>query len=638
MSNKVGENMSSDIVVCSLCKAKVVLPEGQESAICGYCGRLVTITGSKRHRSEKIIAFNRGNEYLIQGNFDKALDEFEKVVHLDETDAEAHWCCMLSRFGVEFIDDPIEHDFLPTCHKTSTESVFSDFDYKAAIEYAGPIKKRQYMALGAKIAHVLKDILTIAENAEPYDIFICYKHTDANGNRTTDSEDAESLYKGLTEQGYRVFFAAESLKGKSDRYEPYIYGALTSSPVMLVVGSKPEHFEAAWVKNEWSRFLSMKRSNPDKVIIPCYRNMKPESMPDELYPFQSYDISEISFMTTVLSILQEKFKNKDTSKTEINSQTSATLTSLTKRMWMFLEDGDISKSKEYANRILDIEPENWKPYSVLLLLDCGVKSKEGLVTSDFSMAESRFYHHLISFAPDEVCNEYKTLRRAQELFREKKAGTTQLSKLEEEEKDILTKIKNLSSEVREAESNFSATSRANKIYKNRMKRAITTSFITVLGVFVGALPIHNVITALISGVCGILAFCSIMCIFFLLSFSSQNDDANLNHIEKKWRELAQELTNEKTKLQKIQEKKRSLQAKQNEIEKKQAQLHIGQKVFKQEILDSISSSSTSQNKCGFNTKAVCCMICGYQVKITSDLSNYICPICKAPLNKYGSYL
>ncbi len=38
------------------------------------------------------------------------------------------------------------------------------------------------------------------------DVFISYKHTDVNGNITTDYAIAEKLYKKLVSLGYNVFF------------------------------------------------------------------------------------------------------------------------------------------------------------------------------------------------------------------------------------------------------------------------------------------------------------------------------------------------------------------------------------------------------------------------------------------------
>ena len=42
---------------------------------------------------------------------------------------------------------------------------------------------------------------------------------------------------------------------------------------MVVIGSKLEYFNAVWVKNEWSRYLSLIRNGEKKTLIPAYKDM-----------------------------------------------------------------------------------------------------------------------------------------------------------------------------------------------------------------------------------------------------------------------------------------------------------------------------------------------------------------------------
>ncbi len=82
-------------------------------------------------------------------------------------------------------------------------------------------------------------------------MFICYKESDANGRRTPDSVLANDLYHQLTQEGFKVFFARITLEDKhGSAYEPYIFAALNSAKVMVVLGTRPEYLTAVWVKNE----------------------------------------------------------------------------------------------------------------------------------------------------------------------------------------------------------------------------------------------------------------------------------------------------------------------------------------------------------------------------------------------------
>ncbi|MBQ2184032.1 MAG: toll/interleukin-1 receptor domain-containing protein, partial [Lachnospiraceae bacterium] len=89
-----------------------------------------------------------------------------------------------------------------------------------------------------------------------------------NGKQTEDSEVGMQLFEKLTAKGYKVFFSRVTLKEKLGiEFEPYIFAALKSAPIMVVIGTKPEYFEATWVKNEWTRFLRLKEKDPKKQIF-----------------------------------------------------------------------------------------------------------------------------------------------------------------------------------------------------------------------------------------------------------------------------------------------------------------------------------------------------------------------------------
>ena len=174
------------------------------------------------------------------------------------------------------------------------------------------ITKRQYQRDGAKIAEVQRGILATSQNAEPYDVFICYKESDTNGDRTRDSLLAQDIYYQLTEQGRKVFFARITLEDVAGtQYEPYIFAALNSAKVMIVVGTKAEYLNAVWVKNEWSRFLAMMKKDRHKLLLPCYRDMDPYDMPEELSMLQSQDMGKIGFIQDLIRGVNEDVDNAD---------------------------------------------------------------------------------------------------------------------------------------------------------------------------------------------------------------------------------------------------------------------------------------------------------------------------------------
>ena len=358
------------IIKCKMCGGDIVLNEEKTFGTCEYCGSTMTLP--KVSDEQRAARFNRGNHFRRQGEFDKALAVYESIVREDDADAEAHWCCALCRFGIEYVEDPNTYEYLPTCHRASFDSFLEDVDYLAALEHSDGITKRQYQKDAAKIAEVQRGILATSQNEEPYDVFICYKETDdGTKERTRDSIDAQEIYYQLTQAGYRTFFSRITLEDKAGtEYEPYIFAALNSAKVMVAIGSKPEYFNAVWVKNEWSRFLAMMRKDRSKLLLPCYKGMDPYDLPEQLGVLQSYDMGKIGFMQDLIRGIKkvlERDEPKPAAPQPVVQYGGPSTANLLRRGDIFLEEKNWSSAEEYFNKVLDIEAENGNAYLGLAL-------------------------------------------------------------------------------------------------------------------------------------------------------------------------------------------------------------------------------------------------------------------------------
>ncbi len=351
------------IIKCKMCGGDMELSPDKTFGTCEYCGSVMTLP--KVDDDQRAAQFNRGNHFRRQGEFDKALAVYERIVAVDDTDAEAHWCCALCRFGIEYVEDPATYEYIPTCHRASFDSFLEDVDYLAAVEHSDGITRRQYQKDGAKIAEVQRAILATSQKEEPFDVFICYKETDdETKERTRDSLDAQEIYYNLTQEGYRVFFARITLEDKAGtEYEPYIFAALNSAKVMVVVGEKAEYFSAVWVKNEWSRFLSLMRKDRTKLLLPCYKNVDPYDLPEQLGVLQSYDMAKIGFMQDLIRGIKkvlQKDEPKETVKETVVVQQSpggANITAQLKRGMQALEDKDWAAAEGFFDKALDMDAE-----------------------------------------------------------------------------------------------------------------------------------------------------------------------------------------------------------------------------------------------------------------------------------------
>ena len=356
------------VIKCKMCGGDMEISADKTFGTCEYCGSTMTLP--KVSDDQRAAAFNRGNHFRRAGEFDKALGVYERIVAEDDTDAEAHWCCALCRFGIEYVEDPATYEWLPTCHRASFDSFLEDVDYLAALEHSDGITRRQYQKDAAKIAEVQRGILATSQNTEPYDVFISYKELDENGERTRDSVLAQDIYYQLTEQGRRVFFSRISLEDiPGTQYEPYIFAALNSAKVMIVVGTSAENLNAVWVKNEWSRFLAMMRKDKTKLLIPCYRDMDPYDMPEQLTVLMSYDMGKIGFIqdlirgvNKVLDADKPKEKEAVHETVVVKNEGGANTDALLKRGNMALEDGDWKRADEFFEQVLNQNAECAEAY------------------------------------------------------------------------------------------------------------------------------------------------------------------------------------------------------------------------------------------------------------------------------------
>lgn len=395
------------IIKCKMCGGDIDFIPGATYGTCEYCGSTSTIPQAEDEN--KLNRYNRANHFRRQCEFDKAVAAYEKILEQDDTDAEAHWGAVISRFGIEYVEDPATHQRIPTCHRVQVASILTDEDYLAAVENAPDEESRRiYQAEAARIAEIQKGILAISANEKPYDVFICYKETDENGQRTRDSQWAQDVYYGLTEQGLKVFFSRITLEDKlGQQYEPYIFAALNSAKVMVVIGSKPEYFNAVWVKNEWSRYLSLMKHDHKRLLIPCYRGMDPYDLPEELSMLQSQDMSKIGFMQDLLRGIQKVMNagNQAEASGAVRQvvQTAAGgmtpgINSLMERTYLFMEDGDFDSAEEYINRVLDIDPKYAPAYAAKVCVDFRIHKESELADAPFLYEDNSDWQKALRFA------------------------------------------------------------------------------------------------------------------------------------------------------------------------------------------------------------------------------------------------
>ena len=364
------------IIKCKMCGGDLIITEGSSVCECEYCGTRQTVPNVDNEK--KMTLFTRASRLLRNCEFDKAAGLFETIVADFPEEAEAYWGLVLCKYGIEYVDDPGTGKKVPTCHRSSFDSVLDDQNFEQACENADAIARRVYRDEARQIEELRKGIIEVSGKEDPYDIFISYKETDENGERTLDSVIAQDIYNELTEKGYRVFFSRISLESKlGTEYEPYIFAALNSAKVMLVVGTDYDNFDAVWVKNEWSRFLKLIASGQKKTLIPVFKNMDAYDMPKEFKKLAAQDMGKVGAMQDLVRGVEKLVgKKKEIVKETVVVQQSggANVTALLKRGQQALEDGAWDKASGFYEQVLNMDAENAEAFFGLFL--AGAKCRD----------------------------------------------------------------------------------------------------------------------------------------------------------------------------------------------------------------------------------------------------------------------
>lgn len=386
---------------CKMCGGTLEIKNNESVVECEYCGTTQTLP--KLDDDKRTQLYDRANYFRRENEFDKAMGIYEMILSDEKTDSEAYWGIVLCRYGIEYVEDPRTHKRIPTVNRAQFTSIFDDEDYKNALQYADSLQKVVYEEEATVIDKIQKGILSISQKEEPFDVFICYKETDNSGNRTQDSVYAQDIYTALTKEGYKVFFSRITLEDKlGSAYEPYIFAALNSAKVMLVVGTNKENFNAVWVKNEWSRYLNLIKAGKEKTLIPVYKNISPYEMPEEFQFLQSQDLGKIGAIQDIVHGVSKLVDVSESTvkETVIVNSGNTQIEPFLKRVFMFLEDGEWQSADEYCEKVLDIDPECGQAYLGKLMVECKANKIDDLEKNKKPFTSSSNYRKIVRFCDD----------------------------------------------------------------------------------------------------------------------------------------------------------------------------------------------------------------------------------------------
>lgn len=399
--------------LCKCCGAPLDVKGQVTVCKCASCDVLQSIP--RLDFDEKAILWERADKLRRAGEYDRAAELYRDLLKLDDTDSEIYWCIMLCRYGIEYVEEYGSRKRTPTINRFSYTPLINDEDYRAAVRVADGDRRRVYILEAGELEELRKKVLAVSQTEQPYDIFICYKESDRSGRRTEDSVLAASLYRSLLAEGYRVFFARVTLEDKTGReYEPYIFSAINSARLMFAVGTSPDNFNAPWVKNEWSRYLTRVSESGEGTLAVLYKGMRSDDLPTEFAHLQRFDMSAPDFTEELLRGVHKIFSGEtrggrdETEEAYITENASGLL----RRAEIMLDEGDFSRAEELCENALNIEPENAAIYLVKLLAAFGVKSAEKLGELSGDLEKSSNYRMIMRFGDDEMKAELSEYRKS----------------------------------------------------------------------------------------------------------------------------------------------------------------------------------------------------------------------------------
>lgn len=396
------------------------------TARCPYCGVLQTFPISD---DERIInLYNNANMFLKASEFDKAQNAYEQILAINNTIVDAQWGAILCKYGVQYVFDQRTGRQMITCNRTSFDSILAAPEFHNVMANSDQEHQQIYYQEANEIDRVQQKILEKVRQQTPYDIFISYKETDdTTKQRTVDSVRAYDLYEKLSAKGYRVFFSRVSLEVGTD-YEPVIYAALNSAKIMLVIGSRPEYFNAPWVKNEWGRFMTMMRTNNTKQMFPCYFDMDPYNLPLEFRHLQAQNLGMVGADQDIIRGI-EKILRPQTQASFAGNSNEAALQSLLIMGMEAVQKEDWLTAGNYFETALRIAPHHPQVLIGKVLTKFKVKQMNQLAVGYADVISDPDVALLYAYGDDEI-------KKVIDLERYKSDLASKINEKEKEIKDL----------------------------------------------------------------------------------------------------------------------------------------------------------------------------------------------------------
>ena len=237
------------------------------------------------------------------------------------------------------------------------KSLLSDEDYKTALSFADKTQRAIIESAAARIDEIRRKSAETRLVGDNCDVILCCNRDDLRAG----------ISAKLTAARYNV----------SDNFRDE--NALHSAKAALVVGESEEDFRIDQLKE----FPSS-----GKAVIPVYRGITPEDLPEELRRLQACDMDKLGWENDILSVLAVIFGRA------AEPPPSRSAVPMLRRIYIMLEDGDFSGAERISAQLLEKEKNDpricGEAYLAKLLCEYRISFEDKLadLRKDFTRSEN----------------------------------------------------------------------------------------------------------------------------------------------------------------------------------------------------------------------------------------------------------
>lgn len=289
----------------------------QRTYRCQWCLHTYTMCDDALPIESKRLIL-QGQDSLDNNHFEDAFSHFKKAAELSPNEPEVHWGLALARHKIRYLkdyrntkDSKEKFRLQPICYEPMNASFSKDEYFLKALELAKDEKQREsYLERAKEIDYIQKKFLEYSKDERyHFDCFICVKVTELeNADRfTADSHYADNIYTFLQKNGICPFYSEKVAKEYAGAdYEALILYALSRASSFLMVISDDRYLETPWVKNEYTRYLSMvkdQKKEEDSIVI-CYHDHPIQRLSIEDHVRQGIDLKSPSAFFDLLEFVR----------------------------------------------------------------------------------------------------------------------------------------------------------------------------------------------------------------------------------------------------------------------------------------------------------------------------------------------